>query len=420
MPRSIRSQELPALLAPGLQLYAPGVTGESSVIVDALRAAPEASDGVTYTGVWLPGINRVDYASLHPEARAEAYFMGPDQRPSFEAGRTQYFPLSYYQIYRRFLEGPAPDMALLHLSSPDVDGRCSLGLANDFTPAILGRTPRLIAHINPAMPRTLGAAKVAYDDLEAVIEAETPLLTEPPDAATGGGGFEAIARHLSGLVRDGDTLQVGIGRVQSVLAEFADRRDLLVHAGIVGDGVMALARAGALADRPGAVTTGVAYGSPELYRFAAEDGRVRFAPVGYTHDTATLRAIPRLVAINSVIEIDLLGQANAESVDGRQISSAGGITDFLRGARLSDGGLPIVALQATAKRGSVSRIVPQLPAGAPVSVPRGDIGLVVTEYGIADLRDKSVDGRAEALIGIAAPDFRAGLTEAWAERRRGM
>jgi acyl-CoA hydrolase len=419
MPRSMSQAGLPAALEPNLRVYAPGATGESPVLTEALRAAPEASRGVTYTGVWLPGINHVDYASLHPEARAEAYFMGPDQRPSFEAGRTQYFPLSYYQIYRRFLEGPAPDLALLHLSSPDVDGRCSLGLANDFTPAILGRTPRLIAHINPAMPRTMGAAKIAYDDLEAVIEAEAPLPTEPPGAATAG-GFEAIARHLSGLVRDGDILQVGIGRVQAVLAGFADRRDLLIHAGIIGDGVMALARAGALADRPGAVTTGVAYGSPELYRFAAEDGRVRFAPVGYTHDTATLRAIPRLVAINSVIEIDLLGQANAESVDGRQISSAGGITDFLRGARLSDGGLPIVALQATAKRGSVSRIVPQLPAGAPVSVPRGDIGLVVTEYGIADLRDKSVDGRAEALIGIAAPDFRDELAEAWAERRRGM
>ena len=421
MPRTIDPESLADLLAPGRRVYAPGVAGESPLLVAALRAAPEACRGVVFTGVWLPGINRIDYAGLHDEAKAEVYFVGPDQRPSFAAGRTAYFPLSYHAVYRRFEEAPGPDLALLHVSPPDAEGYCSLGLANDFTPAVLARAHRLLAHVNPAMPRTNAAATVAYEALDVVIEADGPLLTESP-SATGslspGDAFEAIAGHLARLVRDGDTLQLGIGQVQSVLAAFRDRRDLAVHAGIVGDGLLTLATSGALADRPAAVTTGVAYGSEELYRFVADNPRVRFAPVGYTHDIGTLRAIPRLVAINSVIEVDLLGQANAESVDGRQISSAGGITDFLRGARLSPGGLPIVALQATARRGTVSRIVAELPAGTPVSVPRGDIGLVVTEYGVADLRGRSVDARAEALIAIAAPKFRDGLQEAWRDRRR--
>jgi acyl-CoA hydrolase len=165
--------------------------------------------------------------------------------------------------------------------------------------------------------------------------------------------------------------------------------------------------------------TGLALGTRPLFDRCAEDVRIRFEPASFTHDIRTLAGIRRLVAVNSALEVDLFGQANAEFIDGRQVSGVGGLTDFLRGARLSDGGVPIVALAATAKAGQISRIVPRLAPGA-VSVPRADMGVVVTEHGHADLRSLDLDGRAQALIAIAAPEHRDGLSNAWDEMRRGM
>jgi acyl-CoA hydrolase len=167
------------------------------------------------------------------------------------------------------------------------------------------------------------------------------------------------------------------------------------------------------------VVCGLALGSAALFERCGSDPRIRFEPTCFTHDIRTLAAIPRLVAVNSALEVDLFGQANAEFIDGRQVSGVGGLTDFLRGARLSDGGVPIVALNATAKGGSLSRIVPRLAANA-VSVPRADMGVVVTEHGVADLRGLDLNGRAQALIAVAAPEHRDGLAGAWDEMRRGM
>ena len=417
MPRPIAAAEWPALLRAGMTVYAPGVGGESPLLVEALRAAPHAAAGVRFTGVWLPGINRIDYAGLHPEARATAFFLTPDIRETFAAGRVDYLPLAYSAIFDHLATREPVDLALLHVSPPDADGLCSLGLANDFTPAVLDRATTRIAHVNPRIPRTPGAATVRFDDLDVVVEAAAPLAGQ---GVASDATFGTIGRHIAGLMPEAATVQVGVGRVQAVLPALAGARSLRIHAGIVQDTVLELVAAEALADDPGAVTTGVAWGSDALYDFCAADPRVLFRPVGQTHGQATLAAIDRFVAINTVIEIDLLGQANAEMVGGRQISSAGGITDFLRGARASNGGLAIVALAASAKGETVSRIVPALESGTAISVPRGDIDIVVTEHGVADLRGRSIDDRAAALIGVAAPAFRDALAAAWADRRRRM
>lgn len=413
-PRPIAPEAVPRLLRPGLRVYGPGVSGESALITEALRAAPEAAAGVTFTGVWLPGINRLDYAGLHPQARAEAFFMTPDLHGSFLAGRIAFRPLSYLETYRYLQSGPAIDLALLQVSPPDRHGRVSLGVANDFSPAILGRARQRLAHINPLMPQTRGAATIPYAELDWVVEASAPLLGD------GGGkdaAWTAIGRHIADIVPDGATIEVGIGRVPQVLAALTGHRNLRVHSGAITSPLLALAAAGALAEEPGAVTAGVALGSEALYAFAAADPRVRFAPVGWTHDMATLSRIERFVAINGVIEVDLWGQANAEMVDGRHVSSAGGIGDFIRGARAAPGGLAIIALPATAKDGRVSRIVPHL-TDTVVSVNRTDADIVVTEHGVARLRHASIDERAEALIAIAAPPFRDDLARAWSARRQ--
>lgn len=396
-----------------MRVYVPGVSGESTLLGKALRAEPDAAAGVTFTGVWLPGINRLDYAGLHPQARAEAFFITPDLHGSFRAGRVAYRPLSYFEAYRWLREGPAVDLALLQVSPPDRVGRVSLGVANDFTPAILGRARHRLAHINPLLPPTRGAATIAYTELDWVIEAPSPLLGD------GGGedaAWTAIGRHVAELVADGATIEIGIGRVPQVLHALTSHRNLRVHSGAITSPLLALAAAGALADTADAVTAGVALGSEALYAFAAADPRVRFAPVGWTHAMATLSRIERFVAINGVIEVDLWGQANAEMVDGRHVSSAGGIGDFIRGARAAPGGLAIIALPATARNGSVSRIVPQL-TDTVVSVGRTDVDIVVTEHGVARLRHASIDERAEALIAIAAPAFREPLAAAWSARR---
>lgn len=400
-----------------MTVYAPGVAGESPVFADALTAAPKAAKGVHFVGVWIPGMNRIDYAGLHAQATSSAFFVSPDLRASFEAGRVDYRPLSYHATYVYLRDRVAVDLALVHVAPPDDNGLCSLGVANDFTPAILDKARITVAHVNPEMPRTRGAVAVPFDALDHVVEAPAPLLGEGAGSA---GPFAAIGEHVAGLVADGDTIEVGVGRLQAILPALADKRRLAIHAGIVCEPALALVESGALVERDGGVTVGVAWGTEALYDFCARDPRVRFAPVGWTHDIRTLAGIERFVAVNSVIEVDLFGQANAETVDGRQISSAGGLVDFMRGARASAGGRAIVALQATAKRGAVSRIVPELPAGTPVSVARGDMEIVVTEHGVADLRNRTIDERAAALIAIAAPEFRDGLADAWAARRKAM
>jgi acyl-CoA hydrolase len=405
-------------LRPGLTVYAPGLSGESGVFWQALEEASDAAAGVRFIGVWLPGINRRDYAGLHPAARATAFFVGPDLRPSFEAGRIDFLPLSYSATYGFLRDRAAIDVALLQVSPPDPEGRVSLGVANDFSPAVLDKAPIILAHINPRMPFTRGAATLSLDRIHGVIEADGPLLSDGPEKDDG--VFRAIGHHIAQRVGDGDTIEVGVGRVQGIVPALSGHRRIRVHSGAITTPFLALVRSGSLAEDPGSVTIGVALGSDDLYRFAAEDPRVRFAPVGETHDIATLRRIPRFIAINSVLEVDLFGQANAEMVDGRQVSSAGGITDFMRGARLAEGGVGIVALPATARGGAVSRIVPALAPGTAVSIARGDMDVVVTEYGVADLRNRSIDDRARSLIDIAAPPFRDGLAAAWDARRRAM
>ncbi|TVR98470.1 MAG: hypothetical protein EA406_06940 [Rhodospirillales bacterium] len=418
MPQVIPADAVADLLRPGLRLYAPGLAGESPLFVQALAARPEAARGVHFTGVWLPGFNRTDYAGLHEEARATAFFVGALNRASFTARRVDYLPLSYAGIAAFMREALAVDLALLHVSPPDGDGHVSLGIANDFTPEVLAKPCLKVAHVNPMMPRTVGSATLPLGAIDYIVEAPCPLPGEDNGAIDP--VFAAIGRHIAGLVQDGDTVEVGIGRVQGVLAALHAKRNLALHAGAVTDPLLGLADAGALRPGDGAVTTGVAWGSPALYRFLADNPTVRFAPVSHTHDVRVIAAIRRFVAINTVIEVDLLGQANAEMVAGRQISSAGGLTDFMRGARMSPGGFSVIALEAAAKGGTVSRIVPALAEGTAVSAARGDVAYVLTEHGTADLRHASVDRRAEALIAIAAPQFRDDLTRAWQDRRGRM
>ncbi|MCW5581706.1 MAG: hypothetical protein KIS72_10225, partial [Luteimonas sp.] len=274
------------------------------------------------------------------------------------------------------------------------------------------RAGRILAHINPRMPRTRGPS-IPLARIHAAVEADMPLLEVPDPAADP--ALDAVATRVAALVGDGATLQLGLGRLQSaVLRAVRDRRGLRIHSGMVSDGLLGLAEAGALADAPDAVVAGVALGSQALY--AAAPRLVQFREVGHTHDAGVLAAVPRLTAINSALSVDLLGQVNGECLGGRQLSGVGGLPDFLRGARQSQGGRGIIALPACTPKGD-SRIVPMLPPG-PVSLARVDADCIVSEHGVADLRHLDVHARARALIGIADPAHRDALEQAWREISR--
>lgn len=400
------------------RLYVGGCSGEPLALADCLRAAPELAAGLTFAGVWIPGVNRTDWTFLHDEARAETIFLSPELRPSFEAGRTRFAPLSYTQAWRWLAEG-AFDGAAVQVSPPDADGMVSLGVSADFAPAVLqSASVKALALINPSMPAPHIAPRFPLDRFAWRAEAPAPLVSTAPIALPE--AFAHIARHVAEMIDDGDTLQFGLGNVQqAVLEALPSHRRLRIHSGMVSDPLLGLLAAGAIEDAPGSVTTGVAIGSQALYQRAAGDRRFAFHPVAYTHAQATLAAIARLKAVNSVIEVDLFGQANAEFIGGRQVSGAGGLVEFLRGAALSPGGVGIAALASTAAKGTVSRITPRLPADA-TSVARADMQVVVTEHGAADLRGLDIDARAERLIAIAAPPFRNDLAEEWTRMRRAM
>jgi acyl-CoA hydrolase len=416
MPQPLDATRFASLLAPGMTVYAPGCAGHSLLFERWLTETPHCARGVEFVGVHIPGVNRFDFAALDSEARFRGFFLAPELRDSWHAGRLRYQPLAYSEIARWLAHEAEIDVALVQVTPPDAEGRCSLGIGCDFTPAALHRARRIVAHVNPRMPRTEGPT-LDHARIDHAIEADTPLLEvrEPePDAALVG-----VARNVIGLLRDGDTIQLGLGKLQgAVLAGIHALHGLKLHAGMVSDPILGAIDAGVFAPAALApITTGVALGSEALYRRSADASLFRFRAVDYTHDIATLRAIPNFVAINSALAVDLFGQVNAETVGGSQISGMGGLVDFLRGARLSRGGRAIVALPATAGRARESRIVPLLPAPHLVGVTRQDIDCVVTEHGVADLRRLDVDRRAETLIGIAAPEHRAALASAWSEIR---
>lgn len=393
------------------RIFIQGGAAEPLQLLAAFQARPGLAEGLTFIGALVPGVNRSDWAAA-TGGGSEGTFVSADWRASFEAGRFTLRPQTWFQTYGWLGETPL-DAAVVQVSPPDAAGMCSLGVAADMAPAVLGRDVFKAALVNPNMPRTQGPS-VPLEAFDIVADTDAPLLAY--DAGGLDPAFDVIAGRIAGLIPEGGVLQFGIGKVGvAALAGLAGRRGLKIHSGMVTEPLLEALDGGVLDE----VVTGMAMGTERLYRRCGEDGRIRFAPSNFTHDVRVLAEIPRLVAINSALEVDLFGQANAEFMAGRQISGIGGLTDFLRGARLSEGGVPIVALAATAKGGSLSRIVPRLDPNA-VSVPRADLAVVVTEYGVADLRGLSLEGRAQALIGVAAPQHRDGLEAAWVEMRRGM
>jgi acyl-CoA hydrolase len=401
-------------LRPGRAVYIPGATAEPLSLRAALAADPERAAGVRFISCLVPGMNDFDYAALTPTTSATTFLMPPAMRASLQAGRVRLLPLPYSEIAEHLATRAEIDVAVFHLAPPDADGMASVGVAADFAPLVWSRAKRRIALINPAMPVMPRAPRLPIAEADLVVEAEGPLIE-------GGGAPEgaetlALAEQVAALVPDGSAIQFGIGGAPAaVLAKLTGRRGLTIRSGMAIEAVRALAEAGALAP-DGEHIAGVALGSTDFYRFLAETDLVRFADTRITHGAASLAGVERFVSINSALEVDLFGQANLEWRGERVVSGVGGAPDFVRAARRSAGGRSIIALASTAGGGAISRIVPRL-ASPTVSISRSDIDTVVTEHGVAELADRSLDERAQALIAVAHPDHRAALADDWAALR---
>ena len=418
MVKWIEAADMPGLLAPGMRVYVQTGAGEPMALIEALEAAPGRSAGVTYLYYNVPGVNRADLGALHPDARLECFFSIRDVEASRASGRLRVLPLHFFDAHAYITARGRYDVALIQLSPPDGGGLCSFGITGAFEPGAIARAATVVAEINAAIPRSPGAPTYPLHRLDYAVEADHPLraLASPPPSAA----FAALGRNVASLIDDGDTLELGIGSAPAaILAALTDRKDLGVHTGLISDPVIDLMEAGVVTgarksiDR-GRAVTGYAVGSRRLYDALAAGAAVDFRPANYTHGIDVLARIENLRAINTVIEVDLYGQANAEMIGGRFVSGTGGLTDFVRGARLAPGGRSILALLATASKGTISRIVPVLPTGTVTSVLRGDADYVVTEHGVAELRNRTVEERARALIAVAAPEFRESLATAWA------
>lgn len=398
-------------LRPGLRVWVPTLSNESALLAEQLRADPERARGVTFAGVQFPGIDRTDYLALDPEARQIGWFMSPALRRGLAEGRAELRAQDYLGIARELREGEPYDVAIAQLTPPDADGWCAPGLAADFLPLVWPRARRRVAHLNPRLPRLASTFRVHVSELDLAVEAPAAL-----NDFTAGGTGEVEARigaGVAGLVRDGDTLQFGIGGVPLSLADaLRAHRGLRFHGGMLPAAFQRLWEADAI-DRDAPVTTGVVLGDASLRDFAARLPTLRLEPVTHTHDPARLAAIPRFVAVNGAVEVDLFGQVNAERADGVIQAGAGGLPAFAQGALASSGGRLVIALASSAKGGTVSRIVPALGSQSLATLPRQLVDAVVTEHGVAELRGLSLDVRAQALIGIADPRHRGALAAAW-------
>ena len=357
------------------------------------------------------------------EFRSVSLFTGAPLRTAIGEDRADFVPIFLSDIPGLFLTGNVPlDVAILQVSPPDRHGMCSLGTSCDAAKAAAETARLVIAEINEQMPRTHGNNVVPFERIHAFIATDRPLFEHHPEPET---SVEArIGELVAELIEDGSTLQMGIGGIpDAVLSRLHHKKDLGIHTEMFSDRIVDLVESGAVTNRlkavgVGRIVTSFINGTRRLFDFVNDNPLVAFYPCDWTNDTSVIRKNPKVVAINSAIQIDLTGQVCADSIGHRIFSGIGGQMDFIRGAALSRGGKPIIALPATAAGGKISRLAVQLNPGAGVVTTRGHVHWVVTEYGATNLHGKSLRERADALISIAHPDFRPELRREWAAVRR--
>jgi acyl-CoA hydrolase len=413
-----------AVIQSGQRVFIHGGMATPSLLVDALVERADELRSVELIHLHTSG----DAAYADPKY-SESFsvanlFVGGNMRKRFDGDRIDYLPCFLSEIPQLFRSGRRPlDVALLQLSPPDSNGYCTRGVSVDVALAATQSAKVLIAQINQRMPRVHGDGFIRIEQIDHVIEVDEPLLESPPPPV--GEKELAIGRFTAELVEDGSTLQTGIGSIpDAVLRSLQDHRHLGIHTEMYSDGVVDLIESGAVDNsrkrtHPGKTLSGFVMGTRRLYDFIDDNPAAIQVCISYVNDTAVIRRNPKMVAINSAVEVDLSGQICADSIGHRIISGVGGQMDFIRGTSLSEGGKPIIALTSRTRRDE-PRIVPTLKYGAGVVTTRAHVHYVVTEYGVADLYGRTLNERAQALIGVAHPDDREELAKQWRDARAGL
>ncbi len=407
------SLDLARYIRPGDTVVIGQGCAEALTLTEALLDARAAIGRCTvFLGPVFSGSVRPEHGD---HLRFSGYAASGSNQVLARAGLLDIVPCHYSELPTLFRDRQlAAEVVLLQAAEAE-DGRLFLGMANDHQIDAARRARSVIVEINRLVPETQGSELPEDIRIDALVRTSRAPATLPPAAL--GAAETAIARHVAALVPDGATIELGIGALpDAILATLTGHRDLGIHSGMLGDGVVRLAEAGALtnARKPidcGVSVGGLLFGTRRIFDFAHRNPALRLMPPAYTHGHQVLRQVPGFIAINSAIEADLTGQVNGEMLAGAYLGAVGGQVDFLRGARAAPGGRSIIALPATAKGGSISRIVASLGDGVVTSL-RSDMDVIVTEHGIAELRGLSLAQRARRMIAIAAPQFREGLERA--------
>ena len=407
------AEEAVKVVKSGDRVFVHSVSMAPQQLIDALTNRADELRDVEMVHLHIEG--KAPYADpKYAESfHVNSLFIGANVRKTIAAGNGSYTPVFLSEIPNLFRQNILPiDVALMQVSPPDQHGYCSLGTSVDSSLAAAQTAKHVIAQVNPQVPRTHGDGLIHLRKFHSLVEVDTPLpsvnIPTPTDVEM------AIGKNVASLIEDGSCLQMGIGAIpNAALSQMHHLKDLGIHTEMFSDGILDLVEKGIINGskkrvHPGKIVTGFVMGSQRLYDFIDDNPLVNMLDIAYVNDTSVIRKNDKAVSINSAVEIDLTGQVCADSIGTRLYSGVGGQMDFIRGAMLSKGGKPIIALPSVTRRGE-SRIVPFLKTGAGVVTTRAHVRYIITEYGIADLYGKTIKQRAYALASIAHPDHRENI-----------
>jgi len=417
------AEEAVSIVQSGNRVYVHGSAQTPTCLLKALAKQADRLKNVELVFITVYGDIHVDKPQYADSFKINSLFVSASIRSAVNEGRADYVPVFLSEIPDLFKKNILPiDVALVQVSPPDKHGYCSLGVSVDVARSAVNTAKHVIAIINPNVPRTHGDGVIHVSQLDSMVYCDDPLYEARYGDKVGPAELK-IAEYVAGMIDDGSTLQMGIGSIpDAVLRALSNHKDLGMHTEMCSDGVIDLYERGVINNKckqihPNKGVSAFALGSKRLYDFLDDNPSIHFLDIDYVNDPHVIRRNHKMVAINSAIEVDITGQVCADSIGTYQYSGVGGQMDFMRGAALSEGGKPIIALPSRTAKG-VPRIVPFLKPGADVTTTRAHMHYVVTEYGVAYLFGKNLRQRAKALINIAHPDDREGLEKACYERFR--
>lgn len=418
--RIVSAAEATTLIQSGDRVFLQGAAMTPNILIEALCERHHELQNVEIISIHTEGDAKYSRQPYSKSFKMNSCFVGGNVRNVVNSTQGDYIPIFLSEIHHLFRRNILPlDIAIVQVSPPDKHGYCSLGVSVDIALPAVQMAKKVIAQINPFVPRTHGDGIIHIKNIDCAVEINTPIHTHgiSPISEI----EQQIGKHVAALIEDGATLQMGIGNIpNAVLNNLGNHKRLGIHTEMFSDGVLPLIESGVVTGedkevKTGKIVTCFAVGSQKLYDFVDDNPLVHFKEAGYTNDTAIIRRNPKVTAINSAIEIDLTGQVCADTIGSRQYSGVGGQMDFIRGASLSEGGKPIFAMPSLSPKG-ISKITPYLKQGAGVTTTRAHVHYVATEFGTIDLFGKNLKERANALISIAHPDQQESLEIAKYER----